>query len=190
MPQWMPLAASTALSVIPVVIWLIFLSKEGGDRKSIYIKTFLIGTFSVVPPFILMFLFSWKPELDIYSLINKTVEQVVLNAVITNVVVAVIEELGKNMIVRFVDKRHPEFLQTIGSALKLSICAALGFLSLKIFLFLQHLDKPDVRNCRSFLKLYIQIVIHNVHAYSGFKHIRLLLRTRKIRGRYFGACAL
>lgn len=127
MPQWMPLAASTSLSVIPVVIWLIFLSKEGGDRKSIYIKTFLIGTFSVVPPFILMFLFSWKPELDIYSLINKTVEQAILNAVITNVVVAVIEELGKNMIVRFTDKRHPEFLQTIGSALKLSICAGLGF---------------------------------------------------------------
>lgn len=127
MPQWLPLASSTALAVVPVVIWLIFLSKEGGDRKSIYIKTFIIGTFSVVPPFILMFLFEYKPEWDIYSAINRTVEQAALNALITNIVVAIIEELGKNMIVRFVDKRHPEFLQTIGSALKLSICAALGF---------------------------------------------------------------
>ncbi len=126
MPTWFPIAASTALAVIPVIIWLTVLPKEN-EGKGIYIKTFLIGTFSVIPPFLLIFLFNKFPGLNIYSAIDRTIEQAALNALITNIVVGIIEEIAKNLIVRFIDKRHPEYIQTIGAALRLSICAGLGF---------------------------------------------------------------
>ena len=126
MPQWFPIVASTVLALIPVVIWLQIIHKEGEERP-LYIKTFLFGTFAVVPPFILIFLFQRFPELNIYSLINSSIEQVALAALLTNIVVGIIEEIAKNIIVRIIDKRHPEYIQTIGAALKLSICAGLGF---------------------------------------------------------------
>lgn len=126
MPSWLPIAASSVLAIIPVVIWLRVIAREGED-KSLYIKTFLIGTFSVVPPFILLILFERNPDLDFYAKIQDRVQDAALIAIYTNVIVAIIEELAKNAIVRFIDRRHPEFIQTIGSALKLSICAGLGF---------------------------------------------------------------
>ena len=126
MPSWFPIAASTILAVIPVIIWLRIIQKQGSE-KGPYIKTFLLGTLAVVPPFILIFVFDRFPQLNIYSLINRTVAQVALAALMTNVVVAVIEELGKNFIVRVIDRRHPEYIQTLSSALALSLCAGLGF---------------------------------------------------------------
>lgn len=126
MPQWFPIVASTLLAALPVVIWLKFVSKED-EEKGLYIKTFLAGTLAVVPPFILIFVFERFPDLNIYSIINRGVTGVALAALLTNVVVGIIEEIAKNVIVRVIDKRHPEYIQTIGAALKLSICAGLGF---------------------------------------------------------------
>ncbi|PJC37174.1 hypothetical protein CO046_01940 [Candidatus Peregrinibacteria bacterium CG_4_9_14_0_2_um_filter_53_11] len=126
MNEFIPIIASVILALIPVVIWLNVIQEKGEDR-SIYIKTFLFGTLSVVPPFILIFLFERYPELNIYSIINTSVEQLIYVALLTNIVVGVIEEIGKNVIVRITDKRHPEYIQTLSRALKLSICAGLGF---------------------------------------------------------------
>lgn len=126
MPFWFPAVASFLLALFPVIIWLRMLAKEG-ERKGLYVRTFLLGTLSVIPPFLLILLFSRFPHLNIYSIINRTVEQVALAALLTNIVVGIIEEIAKNLIVRVIDKRHPEYLQTIGSALRLSICAGLGF---------------------------------------------------------------
>ncbi|MBI2639229.1 PrsW family intramembrane metalloprotease [Candidatus Peregrinibacteria bacterium] len=126
MSSWFPAIASTILAAFPVIIWIEIIHREG-EEKSLYIKTFLLGTLAVIPPFILIWLFDRYPQLDIYSEINSTVEQIALAALLTNIVVGIIEELAKNVIVRVVDKRHPEYFQTITSALKLSLCAGLGF---------------------------------------------------------------
>lgn len=126
MNTWLIGIASAAMAVIPVVLWLSFIGK-GEEDRSIFVKTFLFGTLSVVPPFILIFVFKYFPKLNIYSLINTSVEDLLLIAIMTNVVVGIIEELGKNMIVRITDKRHPEYIQTLNHALKLSVCAGLGF---------------------------------------------------------------
>lgn len=125
-PQWLPVSASIALAVIPVVIWLKIIRKQG-EEKSLYIKTFIFGTLSVIPPFILIFLFEWFPQLNIYSAINRGIQAAALAALVTNIIVGIVEEIAKNVIVRVIDKRHPEYIQTISAALKLSICAGLGF---------------------------------------------------------------
>ncbi|MEK9132986.1 MAG: PrsW family glutamic-type intramembrane protease [Patescibacteria group bacterium] len=126
MPTWFPIVASIALAVIPVIIWLgILIKKE--EARSLYIKTFLAGTLAVVPPFLLILLFNRFPNLDFYAQIQNNIRQAALASILTNVMVAIIEEVAKNMIVRVIDKRHPEHIQTISSALKLSICAGLGF---------------------------------------------------------------
>lgn len=124
--SWFPLVASAVLALIPVFVWLRIVTKEG-EEKSLYVKTFLFGTFSVVPPFILILLFEQYPKLNIYSIITRDIHEVALAAFLTNIVVGIVEEIAKNVIVRIIDKRHPEYIQTIGAALKLSICAGLGF---------------------------------------------------------------
>ncbi len=126
MNTWLIGIASAGMAVIPVVLWLSFIGK-GEENRSIFIKTFLFGTLSVIPPFILIFVFKYFPQLNIYSLINTSVEDLLVIAILTNIVVGIIEELGKNMIVRITDKRHPEYIQTLNHALKLSVCAGLGF---------------------------------------------------------------
>ncbi|MEK7523690.1 MAG: PrsW family glutamic-type intramembrane protease [Patescibacteria group bacterium] len=126
MPTWFPAIASIILALVPVFVWLDLIHREGED-KGIYIKTFLAGTFAVIPPFALILLFDKVPELNIYSLITRSVHEVALAALLTNIVVGIVEEIGKNIIVRVVDKRHPEYVQTISSALRLSICAGMGF---------------------------------------------------------------
>lgn len=126
MPSWFPFIASTLLAVIPVGIWIRIISRLG-EEKGLLIKTFLLGTFSVIPPFILIFLFDRYPQLNVYLLISREVGAFALAALLTNLVVGIIEEIGKHLIVRVIDKRHPEYLQTISSALRLSICAGLGF---------------------------------------------------------------
>jgi RsiW-degrading membrane proteinase PrsW (M82 family) len=126
MASWIPAIASTVLAAFPVIIWLSIIHKEG-EEKGLYIRTFLLGTLAVIPPFILILVFDKFPQLDIYSEITRTVEAVALAALYTNIVVGIVEEIAKNMIVRVIDKRHPEYFQTITSALKLSLCAGLGF---------------------------------------------------------------
>lgn len=126
MSSWFPAIASTILAAFPVIIWIQIIHREG-EEKSLYIKTFLLGTLAVIPPFILIWLFERYPQFDIYSEINRTVEQIALAALFTNIIVGIIEEIAKNVIVRVIDKRHPEYFQTITSALKLSLCAGLGF---------------------------------------------------------------
>lgn len=127
MPTWFPLVASIVLAILPVFVWINFLQKEG-EQKGLYIKTFLFGTLTVIPPFIVNeIIFTKWPAIDLYSLVGRTVEQVALAALLTNVFVGILEEIAKNVIVRVIDKRHPEYIQTITSALKLSICAGLGF---------------------------------------------------------------
>lgn len=123
---WLIGIASALLAVIPVILWLNFLGKNEDDR-SIFIKTFLLGTLSVIPPFIIIFVFEKIPSINIYSLINTRIEDLLFIALLTNIVVGVVEELGKNLIVRITDKRHPEYIQTLNHALKLSVCAGLGF---------------------------------------------------------------
>ena len=126
MASWIPAIASTVLAAFPVIIWLSIIHKEG-EEKGLYIRTFLLGTLAVIPPFILIWVFDKFPQLDIYSEITRTVEAVALAALYTNIVVGIVEEIAKNVIVRVIDKRHPEYFQTITSALKLSLCAGLGF---------------------------------------------------------------
>lgn len=126
MPSWFSLIASTVLAVIPVGIWLRIVSKKAEER-GLLIKTFLFGTFSVIPPFILIFLFERYPNINFYSIINSSVEEIAFAILLTNLLVGVIEEIAKHLIVRIIDKRHPEYIQTISSAVQLSICAGLGF---------------------------------------------------------------
>lgn len=126
MAEWTPIIASIALAVIPVFIWLHLIRREG-EEKGLYIKTFLLGTLAVIPPFVLILVFEWWPQLNIYSLITNSVREVALAVLFTNVIVGIIEEIAKNMIVRVIDKRHPEYIQNISAALRLSICAGLGF---------------------------------------------------------------
>lgn len=138
------LFVSVILALIPVGIWLTILRKHNREDRGLLIRTFLWGTFSVVPPFLLILLFEKFPELNIYSIINRSVEEVALAILLTNIVVGIIEEIAKHLIVRIIDKRHPEYIQTISTALALSICAGLGFsFAENIFYFYSISSNPE-----------------------------------------------
>ncbi|MBI2453802.1 PrsW family intramembrane metalloprotease [Candidatus Peregrinibacteria bacterium] len=150
---WLTLIASIFLATFPVAIWIKIIFKE--DEKELYIKTFLIGTLSVIPPFILIYLFNKVPSIDIYEIIQRNIVNAVALAFMTNGVVGIVEEIAKNVIVRVIDRRHPEYIQTISSALKLSICAGLGFaFAENIFYFYNIWTDPDA-NVRDIFATFV-----------------------------------
>ncbi len=122
----MAIFLSVIMAIAPVAVWLRIIGK-GEEDRSLYIKTFIFGTLTLIPPFIVLIFFRYYPQYDIYEIIQANVTGIALAALLTNMVVGVTEEIGKNLIVRIIDKRHPEYLQTLVSALKLSVCAGLGF---------------------------------------------------------------
>lgn len=170
MSQWMPIIVSVVLAIIPVVIWLAILYRQD-EEKGLYVKTFLFGTFSVVPPFVLIVLFKYFPQLDFYQSIADNIHSLGAAIVLTNLFVAIIEELGKNLILRIIDKRHPEYIQTLSSALKLSICAGLGFaFAENIFYFYHHFGDtiPELISLfigRSFLTMCMHMVASGIFGY-------------------------
>lgn len=142
---WFPLAASTILAVIPVTIWLWVIRQAAeAEKRAVYIKTFLLGTLAVIPPFILIFLFERFPSLNFYDAIAQNIANLLVASLLTNGIVGAIEEIAKNAIVRVSDKRHPEYFQTISSTLALSICAGLGFaFAENIFYFYNIWTSPE-----------------------------------------------
>lgn len=163
MPSWFPVIASSLLALVPVIIWIEIIHQEG-EEKSLYIKTFLLGTLAIIPPFFLIILFDQFPSLNIYARIADSVHAVALAALLTNIIVAVIEETAKNLIVRALDRRHPEYIQTISSALKLSVCAGLGFsFAENIFYFFNIWINPDLH----FSDLFATFIFRSVFTMCG-----------------------
>ena len=114
------------LAALPAIIWSVIIFK--GRRTSFWtlFLAFFLGTLTVTPIMFLDYIWAIYPQFDIYSVINKNFSQVHTVAILTLLVVGIVEEVAKSGVVRIIDKTKIG-IHTVGDALKYSILAGLGF---------------------------------------------------------------
>jgi len=117
---------SIILAIIPVIIWLRILFKSEEKQKTAIFWIFTGGALSVVAILALQLLWKRFPVLDIYSLIERSIENVNLSHLGVFVAVGVIEEIGKHYAVKYADKKVIN-IETVKDSINLSLVAALGF---------------------------------------------------------------
>lgn len=117
---------SVILAIVPVGIWLYILFKDTKHAKGILALMFSGGILAVLFVFGLQFFWQYFPEFDPFLWIETNITDPTYYFVVLFVLVGVLEEVVKQIMVRFVDTRTI-LVQTINDSIRFSIAAALGF---------------------------------------------------------------
>ena len=114
------------LALVPVVIWLYIMFKDRKHEKKVLFLAFSGGIIAVLSVFILQFFWGFFPELDPFLWIEKNISNPQYYYVAIFIAVGVMEEIVKQMLVRFIDKKRV-LIQTVNDSIRFSLAAALGF---------------------------------------------------------------
>lgn len=117
---------SGLLAIIPVAIWLYILFKDTKHAKGILALMFSGGILAVLIVFGLQFFWEYFPELDPFLWLELNITDTTYYYVTLFVLVGIIEEIFKQIMVRFIDTRTI-LVQTINDSIRFSLAAALGF---------------------------------------------------------------
>lgn len=124
------IAICTILAALPAIIWSsIFLRRRDKNFKT-YFWVFFGGTLTVLPilgyQYVYLKIVGDNPDLDFVGQLKNVVTGnywiVTLYAF-----VGITEEVVKFYIVKILDQRNPEIIQTINDSLKMGILSGLGF---------------------------------------------------------------
>lgn len=114
------------ITLIPTFIWLYFLFSDDKKRKSVMAAIFAGGIMTVIPLLLMQKLFASFPCTNFLEMIPDKVPSIVLASVIITFILAGLEEVFKQFILRFVDEKYL-LVQTVNDSVKFSMVAALGF---------------------------------------------------------------
>ncbi|MBU1446576.1 PrsW family intramembrane metalloprotease, partial [Patescibacteria group bacterium] len=123
--QFLWVIAST-LAVVPVAIWLYIIFKDKKQDKKILALMFSGGILAVLTVFGLQYFWSFYPEFDPFLWIEEHITSPAYYYVAIFVMVGILEELVKQMMVRYVDSKTV-LIQTVNDSIRFSLAAALGF---------------------------------------------------------------
>jgi RsiW-degrading membrane proteinase PrsW (M82 family) len=115
-----------AITLLPAIIWLYFLFSDEKKRKSVMGLIFMAGMATVVPLLLMQKLFAVFPCTNFLRAIGESRINVTAGAIIIIVILAMLEEVFKQFILRFIDQKYL-LVQTVNDSIKFSIIAALGF---------------------------------------------------------------
>lgn len=134
--EWVRLGAVVLLAAMPAVIWFWILFSGRKTSRWPLLLAFFLGTLTVLPLILLYdYLWVWFPRLDVYHIIEENITDSHIAAIVTLLVVGMLEELVKSGVVRFIGKTRIG-IQNINDAVKYSVLAGLGFaFSENIFYF-------------------------------------------------------
>lgn len=118
-------AISAVLALIPAILWLTFLFKKN-KRKGLQLLIFFTGTLTVIPVFAFQYFLQVFPQFDVVNFLQGKVHSENLNYIFLFIGVGIVEEIVKQMIVRFIDRRYL-LIQTINESIQFSLISALGF---------------------------------------------------------------
>lgn len=117
---------SGILAIIPVGIWLYILFKDRKREKKELLLMFSGGILAVLTVFALQFFWQYAPKLDPFLWLERNIKDATYYYVALFVMVGILEEIVKQMMVRYVDTRTV-LIQTINDSIRFSLAAALGF---------------------------------------------------------------
>lgn len=127
MPTWIFIAISVLLALVPVALWGKFLMHKRPQEKRSLIWIFLGGTLTVIPILGYQAIGEIYPSFDFLGKIETQIQNPFMSTLVLFLFVGITEEIVKFFVVQITDKRHPELIQTVSSALTFSFVAALGF---------------------------------------------------------------
>jgi RsiW-degrading membrane proteinase PrsW (M82 family) len=113
------------LAFIPALIWLTFIFSKNRNKK-IQIMIFLCGIFSVIPIFLIEYLFQKFPDFNFVAKADQLITDPNLHFLLIYAWVGISEEIIKQFIVRYLDNKFL-LIQTINDSIRLSLISALGF---------------------------------------------------------------
>lgn len=117
---------SFVLALVPVLIWLYILFRDRKHEKKMLLLMFSGGIIAVFAVFLLQFIWGYLPELDPFLWIERNIMDPTYYYVAIFVAVGIMEELVKQMLVRYVDSKKV-VIQTVNDSIRFSFAAALGF---------------------------------------------------------------
>lgn len=125
------------LALLPAIIWLSFIFTRHSHKK-FQILIFLMGAGSVAPIFILQYIFSLYPQIDVIAWANDTFSSnAYLHFIVLYAWVSITEEIVKQWMVRYLDSKYL-LIETINDSINFSLISALGFsFAENIFYFYQ-----------------------------------------------------
>lgn len=123
-------------AAIPIGIWLYILFKKNTqDRKYLFLS-FLGGVLAVTALMLLKAFWAKNPQYDIFSYLNKKVNDPKAFYAATYITVGILEEIVKQFLLRYLDTRKA-VIRSIGDSVKFSLVAALGFAFAENIFYLQ-----------------------------------------------------
>lgn len=124
--QYLLWTVAGVIAFIPTFTWIYFLFRKSEEKKGVIAAMFLLGIMTVIP--LLLVQYSWKffPQLNIGNVIPEKIESVYLGNGVMYLIFAMMEEIFKQWLLRFADKKWL-LVKSVNDSIKLSIIAALGF---------------------------------------------------------------
>lgn len=161
---------SAALALVPVLIWGYIFLRRDPQSKRLTVLTFFGGMLAVIG--ILIYKWSWRffPSLDLFSFANQYQDSafgfgsfalIPLSVIITFGVIGLLEEYGKNMVVRITDR---DAFKSVDDAIIFSIIAALGFSFLENILYFYY-----IWHYQNFNNLLMPFIFRSL--FSTFAHV-------------------
>jgi RsiW-degrading membrane proteinase PrsW (M82 family) len=117
---------SGILAVVPVAIWIYILFNDKKQDKKMLALIFSGGIFAVLTLFLIEYLWMFFPDFDPFRWIDEHIKNATYYYIALFIVVGILEELVKQMMLRYVDNKKI-LIQTINDSIRFSLVAALGF---------------------------------------------------------------
>lgn len=114
------------LAIIPVIVWIRVLFKNGDKDRTSLFWIFAGGASSVLAILALQILWQKFPSIDVYNIIGTSIKNQNLSYLGVFIAVGVVEEFGKHYAVRWADRKKIN-IETIKESIQLSLVSALGF---------------------------------------------------------------
>ena len=119
-------AIAVILAAVPVMIWLYIIFSDKKHDKKILALMFSGGILAVGTVFGLQYFWGFYPQFDPFLWVETHISSPVYYYATIFVLVGILEELVKQMMVRYVDSKTV-LIQTVNDSIKFSLAAALGF---------------------------------------------------------------
>lgn len=119
-------AIAIGITLIPTFIWLYFLFSDSKKRKIIIGLIFFGGILTVTPLLLMQKLFSTFPDTNFLEMIPDKIPNMAVAAIVIMVILAMLEEVFKQLFLRFVDEKYL-LVETVNDSVKFAMIAALGF---------------------------------------------------------------
>lgn len=119
-------AIAIGITLIPTFTWLYFLFSDSKKRKIIIGLIFFGGILTVTPLLLMQKMFSTFPDTNFLEMIPDKIPNMAVAAIVIMVILAMLEEIFKQLFLRFIDEKYL-LVETVNDSVKFAMIAALGF---------------------------------------------------------------